>query len=162
MKTLIASSLVFCLLTGCADKAMPQIGSEAIIYQELHHLVLEMKGKQTSDEIGRQIELFIDGFDTSIEQTYWALDYHNEDKAFIDLLEKQLLKLGVSPAHIVTETASSKDRVIEIRVGQYKVKTQICRHGIFGKMGDDVGCYVDSMRLKQVREPRSLVLKKGA
>lgn len=161
MKTLIVSSLIFCLLAGCADKAMPQIGSEAIIYQELHHLIIEMKGKQTSDEIGHQIELFIDGFDSNIEQTYWTLDYQNADKAFIEPLRNQLLKRGVTPAHIVIETVPSTDRVIKIRVGQYKVKTQICRRGIFGEMSDDIGCYVESMRLKQVREPRSLVLKKG-
>lgn len=162
MKTLITIGLLVLSLSGCADKAATQMGSEALVYQELHHFVIEPKRGASIAEIDSEFSRIIASFHQGFEQTNWRLRYRYEsDKTWIASLERSLLNLGLNPAKIHVEKLHSGNRVIDIRVGQYKLKSQECRRSIFGEMGSDVGCYVDSMRLKQVRDVQTLAAKEG-
>ncbi|WP_394391310.1 hypothetical protein [Shewanella woodyi] len=162
MKTLITIGLLVLSLSGCADKAVTQMGSEALVYQELHHFVIEPKRSGSITEVDSEFTRIIASFHQGFEQTNWRLGYRYEsDKAWVTSLERSLLNLGLNPAKIHVEKLQSGNRVIDIRVGQYKVKPQVCRRSTFGQMGSDVGCYVDSMRLKQVRDVQTLAPKDG-
>ncbi|GGI66949.1 hypothetical protein GCM10007978_00270 [Shewanella hanedai] len=162
MRILITISLFVLSLTGCADRALTQMGSEAIVYQELHHFVIEPKKAGDKAEIEAQLDRIIDRFTHGLEQTLWTLSYRTEiDKSWVTLTKRKLLSLGLSPDRVSVEPLPLGHSVIDIRVGQYKLKTQECQRGIYGKMGSDIGCYVDSMRLKQVRDPQTLTVKGG-
>ncbi|ACA84902.1 hypothetical protein [Shewanella woodyi] len=162
MKSLITISLLVLSLSGCADKASTQMGSEALVYQELHHFVIEPKRSGSKTEVDSEFTRIIASFHQGFEQTNWHLGYRYEsDKPWVTSLEMSLLNLGLNPARIHVEKLQSGNRVIDIRVGQYKLKSQECRRSIFGEMGNDVGCYVDSMRLKQVRDVQTLAAKEG-
>ena len=160
MKKLIILSLLVLSVSGCADMARTQLGSEAIVYQELHHFVIEPKKEGDNVDLEAQLDRIIVSFESGFEQTRWTLGYrHSADKVWVKITEDKLLSLGLLPSRIKLEVLDSSAAGIEIRVGQYKIKTQTCHRGIYGKMSNDIGCYVDSMRLKHVRDPESLAVK---
>ncbi|MEC4725706.1 hypothetical protein HWQ46_09145 [Shewanella sp. D64] len=160
MKILITLTLLVLSLSGCADRASTQLGSEAIVYQELHHFVIEPKKEAKQADIEAQFERIIVSFGSGFEQTRWTLHYRGSaSKSWATIMEKKLLSLGLLPSRIRVEVLDSTGAGVEIRVGQYKINTQTCDRGIYANMSNDIGCFVDSMRLKHVRDPETLAVK---
>jgi len=177
VKTSITVILLVFSLSGCADSARIKYGSEAVVYQENHHFVIEAKHKQiaaqqtgSESDIEAQLDYIIASFTPGIEQTRWTLSYQiPADKAWIVLTEVKLLNQGVSPAKIKIIAANSNSTDsnstdsntagMEIHVGQYKIKTQTCDRNIYGIMNANIGCFVDTMRLKHIRDPETLAVK---
>lgn len=162
MRTLIIFGLIVLSLSGCADSAKIQLGSEAIVYQELHHFVIEPKNPSDRVEINAQLDRIITSFQPGLEQTLWTLSYRTQlDKSWVSAIEQKLVNQGLAPSRITVGKLASGDSVIKISIGKYRVNTQNCKPSILGRMDSDTGCFVDSMRLKHVRDLHTLIVPEG-
>ncbi|WP_077753205.1 hypothetical protein [Shewanella psychrophila] len=162
MRTLIILGLIMLSLSGCADSAKIQLGSEAVVYQEIHDFVIEPKNPSDRVEINAQLDRIINSFEPEIEQTLWTLSYRTQlDKSWVNVIKQKLLNLGLVSSRIKVKKLDSGKSVIKMSIGKYRVKTQTCKPSILGRMDSDTGCFVDSMRLKHVRDPRTLILPEG-
>lgn len=145
------------LLVGCADRPELIKGTESVIYPEIQRFDIKRKNNlNTFDE--QHLSDIIKDLLPVPSDTTWTISYRLKHDLKIALLaEKQLKSLGVIPRKIQVQRVQLLESDISLEVKQYYLLTSLCGLYSFDKNSAEDGCFVDTLRMKQVVSPSSLI-----
>lgn len=145
------------LLVGCADKPKSIKGAEAVIYPEIQRF--DIKRKNNSDTVGeQQVTDIINDLLPVPSDTQWTISYRlKRDLKIAESAEKQLKSLGVIPAQIQVQRVLSLESDLSLEIKQYYLFTSTCSPYSFEQYRAESGCFVETLRMKQLVSPSSLI-----
>jgi hypothetical protein len=145
------------LLAGCADQPVLIKGAEAVIYPELQRFDIKFKNNDaTKGE--QQVTNIINGLLPVLPDTQWIISYRlKEDANIAKQAVKQLKDSGVIPTQIKMLMASSLESDIALEVRQYHLFTSTCKPYSLKQRRTESGCFVDTLRMKQLVSPGTLI-----
>lgn len=147
----------FLLLSGCADKPSLIKGAEGVIYSELQHFDIKVKNNSTA-EVQQQVSDIINELLPVSPDTQWIISYRlKQDINIVNKAVKQLKDSGVIPTKIKVLMVSSLAPDISLEVRQYYLLTSTCKPYSFEQRRTESGCFIDTLRLKQLVSPRTLI-----
>ncbi|WP_146153884.1 hypothetical protein [Photobacterium sanctipauli] len=153
-------ALMLVALAGCADKAVNTKGSEALIYQQVHTLDLQIKQRSTK-AAKQQIDDLINQLYQEQQTLEWQTVYYSrQGKALAGYLKSKLISQGVAPQNVTAIAASQGNSAtlsdITITVNAYRLLIEHCPTMGFGIWDMPEGCYTEGNRINQVSDPKRL------
>lgn len=144
-------------VAACADSKMSHRGVEAFVYQEQHQFEIEQK-KHNPQQLQQQFKRVLAQFNHDMAATQWQLSYKNSaGKKAAQLLQATLQQQGVVSRKVQLQQVTQLNALLSINVDVYKLVTEKCPDYLFDSQPLRVGCTVESMRLKQVNNPKNLI-----
>ncbi|CAM2882220.1 hypothetical protein [Moritella viscosa] len=144
-------------LVGCADKPALMKGAEAVIYPELQRFDITIKSNNTT-AAEQQIVNIINGLLPVSPDTQWLVYYRLRGNRHIaEKAVKYLKASGVIPAQITVLMAPVLESDIALEIRQYYLFTSTCKPYSFEQYKAESGCFVDTLRMKQVVSPSNLI-----
>lgn len=145
------------LLSACVDKTMPVKGAEALIYPEEHKFSLKVK-HQGNAAVQTRVAEIIAQFLPDAPDTEWVINYRsNRVQHIAQQAEQQLMQAGVSPLRIKRQQLPSLTSDIVLKIKQYHLITENCPAYQFGQRTEKTGCFIETLRMKQIAMPSRLV-----
>ena len=145
------------LSVGCADKPKLIKGAEAVIYPEIQ--LFDIKRKNNSDTVGEEkiTDIINDLLPVPLD-TKWIISYRlKRDLKIATSVEKRLKSAGIIPAQIQVQRVLSLESDLSLEVKQYYLFSSTCSSYSFEQYRAESGCFVETLRMKQLVSPSSLV-----
>ena len=144
------------LLSACVDKPLPAKGAEALIYPEEHSFNIDVKRHGLTATQNR-VETIITDFLPAAPDTDWVISYRTlREQKIAKKAEQQLKQAGVSPKRIKRQQLPSLSSDIVIKIKQYHLITENCPAYQFSPNTVKTGCFVETLRMKQIASPSRL------
>lgn len=144
------------LLSACVDRPLPAKGAEALIYPEEHSFNIDVKRHGLTATQNKVTQIIAD-FLPAASDTDWIITYRSlREQNIAQNAEQQLKQAGVSPERIKRQKSPSMSRDIVIKIKQYQLITENCPPYRFGPNTVKTGCFVETLRMKQIASPSQL------
>ncbi len=144
------------LLSACVDKPLPAKGAEALIYPEEHSFNIDVKRHGLTATQNRVTQIITD-FLPAAPDTDWVISYRTlREQKIAKKAEQQLKQAGVSPKRIKRQQFPSLASDIVIKIKQYHLITENCPAYRFSPNTVKTGCFVETLRMKQIASPSRL------
>ncbi len=162
MKRLLTLFFAITVLTACADHADDTLGSEALVYQQVDTFTISLKHDATKHDQQQLLDYLTafeaDGANGKVDVRYST----QQGKLWALKVKQRLLNNGLKPSDIAVQRQSIEQSTATIAfdyavtISAYKVKTETCPILTSGVKQLRKGCFVDSLRLKQISHPEQL------
>ncbi|GEA60669.1 hypothetical protein [Vibrio comitans] len=146
-------SLFIFVLSGCADHAVNRMGSESVVYEEVHSFEISFNSKGEYldiEEFNRIVTQF------ELQNAVFQLHYPRKYQKQINSVYESLLSFKVDPARISLESSEKKD-VVTLTVLQWKTILNNCRPLTITNAHFQSGCTVQRNITSQIVNPNKIV-----
>ncbi|MGF1724408.1 hypothetical protein [Photobacterium nomapromontoriensis] len=131
-------------------------GAEALVYPETHTYLFTIK--QGSKEIEKELDNIIQTARQA--DHYFSVSYRHGSPRGKILAQKQIEKLrllNISSEQYSPVSTPRSGVDLTVEVSFYQLRTEICEPDTIEIVGKRRGCFVETMRMKQVASPQGFI-----
>ncbi|WP_318434463.1 hypothetical protein [Photobacterium leiognathi] len=131
-------------------------GVHAAIYEKTNHYTFDIKRGDNAQLVSQITHTVTPSLNRNASNRVTINCKTAKAKAFAKQVKVRLVKHGVAPSHIDIKSAHGLTHDLVITHASFGLKTQHCAVEMIGRTTQQIGCYVDSLRLKQLSHPEHL------
>lgn len=147
--------LLLCAITSACSIEQPK-DLQAVIFKKSDHYSFSLKNTNNQQAIKTISNTLLQNMNNNLFAEIY-INYGNQRaKSIAQKVKTKLATNGVAPSHIHMILSKNLTHDLEVINLHYDAKSTLCAAEMIGKKTQQVGCYVDSLRLKQMNHPEHL------
>jgi hypothetical protein len=147
--------LLICTITSACSIEQPK-GLQAVVFEKSDHYSFSLKNTNNQQTIKTISNTLLQNINNNLFAEIY-INYGNQRaKSIAQNVKTKLATRGIAPSHIHVISSKNLTHDIEITNVHSGIKSKLCAAEMIGRKTQQSGCYVDSLRLKQMNHPEHL------